>query len=100
METEEINKVIHMKALVLAAGQVSRLEELTKHKPKALLRIAGISLLGRVLHGLREVGVQDVWVVVGYKADVIRKEHARWCSCDRYEAEGYIQTKKETLGEG
>jgi len=35
MESEEFNKVIHMKALVLAAGQGSRLEELTKHKPKA-----------------------------------------------------------------
>jgi len=74
MESGEINEVIHMKALVLAAGQGSRLEELTKHKPKALLRIAGIPLLGRVLRGLREVGVQDVWVVIGYKADMIRKE--------------------------
>jgi len=74
MESEEINEVIHMKALVLAAGQGNRLEELTKQKPKALLRIAGIPLLGRVLHGMREVGVQQVSIIVGYKADVIRKE--------------------------
>lgn len=53
MESEQFNKVIHMKALALAVGQGSRPEELTKQKPKALLRIGGISLLGRVLHGLK-----------------------------------------------
>lgn len=62
-----------MKALILAAGEGNRLK-LTKQKPKALLRIAGISLLGRVLRGLKEVGVRDIWIVVGYKADIIQKE--------------------------
>jgi CDP-L-myo-inositol myo-inositolphosphotransferase len=61
-------------ALVLAAGQGNRFEELTRHKPKPLLRIAGLSLLERVLRNLKAVGIQDVWVVVGYKADLIRKE--------------------------
>ena len=63
-----------MEELVLAAGQGNRLGELTKQKPKPLLRIAGKPLLGRVLQGLKESGVQDVWVVVGYKADMVRKE--------------------------
>jgi len=64
----------HVKALVLAAGEGSRLGKLTKRKPKALLRVAGMPLLGRILHGLKEAGVQGVWIVVGYKADVIREE--------------------------
>jgi len=63
-----------VKALVLAAGEGSRLGRLTKRKPKALLRVAGMPLLGRILHGLKEAGVQDVWIVVGYKADAIRGE--------------------------
>jgi len=63
-----------LKALVLAAGEGSRLGKLTKRKPKALLRVAGMPLLGRILHGLKEAGVQDIWIVVGYKADMIRKE--------------------------
>lgn len=31
-------------------------------------------LLGRILRGLKEAGIQDVWIVVGYKADLLRKE--------------------------
>ncbi|MFQ6068708.1 MAG: NTP transferase domain-containing protein [Candidatus Bathyarchaeia archaeon] len=63
-----------MKALVLAAGKGNRLEGFTTQKPKGLLPVAGMPLLGRVLHNLKEAGVQDVWVVVGYKGDMIRKE--------------------------
>jgi len=60
--------------LVLAAGIGSRLEKLTKHKPKALLRAAGIPLLGRVLHNLKKSGIQEVWIATGYKAHLIREE--------------------------
>ncbi|MFB0514324.1 MAG: NTP transferase domain-containing protein [Candidatus Bathyarchaeia archaeon] len=63
-----------MKALVLAAGEGSRLGKLTRRKPKALLRVAGMPLLARVLQGLKEVGVEDVWIVVGCKADMIREK--------------------------
>jgi len=56
-------------AIVLAAGEGSRLGKLTKRKPKALLRVAGMPLLGRILHGLKEAGVQDVilYVVSAYE---------------------------------
>jgi len=64
----------HVEALVLAAGEGSRLGKLTKRTPKPLLRVAGMPLLGRILHGLKEAGVQNVWIVVGYKASVIREE--------------------------
>jgi CDP-L-myo-inositol myo-inositolphosphotransferase len=63
-----------MEALVLAAGEGSRLGKLTKGKPKALLRVAGMPLLGRILHGVKEAGVQNVCIVVGYKADMIREQ--------------------------
>jgi len=63
-----------MKTLILAAGEGNRFGELTKQKPKALLQIAGMPLLGRILRGIKEAGIQDVWIVVGYKADLIRKE--------------------------
>lgn len=63
-----------MEALVLAAGEGSRLGKLTKRKPKALLRVAGMPLLERILRSLKEAGVQNVWIVVGYKAGMIREE--------------------------
>ncbi|MFB0567147.1 MAG: NTP transferase domain-containing protein [Candidatus Bathyarchaeia archaeon] len=63
-----------MKALILAAGQGNRLGKLTKLKPKGLLRVAGAPLLGRILRGLKKAGVQEIWIVIGYKADMIRKQ--------------------------
>lgn len=63
-----------MRALVLAAGEGSRLGKLTKQKPKALVRVAGVPLLGRVLRGLKEAGIRDVWIVIGYMAATIRRE--------------------------
>lgn len=57
-------------ALVLAAGEGSRLRKYAKQKP--LLQVAGMPLVGRVLRGLKEAGVQNVWIAVGYKADMVR----------------------------
>ncbi|MDI6691259.1 MAG: NTP transferase domain-containing protein [Candidatus Bathyarchaeota archaeon] len=43
-------------ALLLAAGEGRRLKEYTKSKP--LIQIAGIPLIGRVLHGLKKAGIK------------------------------------------
>jgi choline kinase/phosphatidylglycerophosphate synthase len=63
-----------MEALVLAAGKGTRLARLTQQKPKALLPVAGVLILGRVLRSLREAGILEVWIVVGYGADKVQKE--------------------------
>lgn len=59
-------------ALVLAAGEGSRLRKHAEQKP--LLQVAGMPLIGRVLRGLKEAGVQNVWIAVGYKASMIRRQ--------------------------
>ena len=59
-------------ALVLAAGEGSRLR---KHaRQKVLQPIAKIPLLGRILRGLKEAGIRKVHIVVGYEGDNIREE--------------------------
>jgi len=59
-------------ALVLAAGKGSRLRKYAEQKP--LLQVAGMPLIGRVLRGLKEARVQNVWIAVGYNADVVRQQ--------------------------
>ncbi|MBZ9572104.1 NTP transferase domain-containing protein [Patescibacteria group bacterium] len=59
-------------ALVLAAGEGSRLRKYARSKP--LLQVAGMPLIGRVLHGLKEAGIKNVWIAVGYKADMVRQQ--------------------------
>ena len=62
----------HVSALVLAAGEGSRLKKHAWSKP--LIQIAGMPLIGRVLHRLKEAGVQSVWIAVGYAADIVRQQ--------------------------
>lgn len=60
------------KAVIVAAGLSSRLYPLTSELPKALLPIGSETLLGRSIRILRENGVRDIAVVVGFRADAIR----------------------------
>lgn len=60
-----------MKALILAAGQGVRLMPLTDDRPKCLVRLQERTLLERILETLAAVGISDVVVVTGYKAEKI-----------------------------
>jgi NDP-sugar pyrophosphorylase family protein len=60
-----------MKAMVLAAGLGTRLRPLTDHRPKALVEIAGRTLLEITLSRLRAFGVREVIVNVHHFADMV-----------------------------
>ena len=62
-----------MQAVILAAGEGSRLRPLTRSKPKAMLPVANRPIIDYVIEALLENGIRDIVVVVGYrKDDVIR----------------------------
>jgi NDP-sugar pyrophosphorylase family protein len=60
-----------MKAMVLAAGLGTRLRPLTDDRPKALVTVAGRTLLEITLSRLRFFGVSEVIVNVHHFADII-----------------------------
>jgi len=60
-----------MKAMVLAAGLGTRLQPLTAYRPKALVEVAGRSLLEITLARLRSFGIGEVIVNVHHFADMI-----------------------------
>jgi NDP-sugar pyrophosphorylase family protein len=60
-----------MKAMVLAAGLGTRLRPLTDKRPKALVEVAGRTLLDITLSRLRAQGVCDVIVNVHHFADMV-----------------------------
>jgi NDP-sugar pyrophosphorylase family protein len=60
-----------MKAMVLAAGLGTRLRPLTDDRPKALVTVAGRTLLEIALERLRGFGVRDVIVNVHHHAEMI-----------------------------
>ncbi len=58
-----------MKAMILAAGLGTRLRPLTDDRPKALVEVAGHTLLERTLQRLRSFGVREVIVNAHHFAD-------------------------------
>jgi len=60
-----------MKAMILAAGLGTRLRPLTDHRPKALVEVAGRTLLEIALFRLRTFGIIEVIVNAHHFADMI-----------------------------
>ncbi|HVS86691.1 MAG TPA: nucleotidyltransferase family protein [Candidatus Acidoferrum sp.] len=60
-----------MKAMILAAGLGTRLRPLTDNRPKALVEIAGRTLLDITLSRLRAFGISEVIINVHHFADMI-----------------------------
>lgn len=55
-----------MNAIILAAGKSNRFAPFTYEKPKGLFRVKGEILIERQIEQLREAGVEEIYVVVGY----------------------------------
>jgi len=60
-----------MKAVVLAAGEGTRLRPLTADKPKGMVEVAGKPILTHCFEQLIELGAEELLVVVGYKKQAI-----------------------------
>ncbi|HET9064016.1 MAG TPA: phosphocholine cytidylyltransferase family protein [Candidatus Binatia bacterium] len=60
-----------MKAIILSAGQGSRLLPLTADRPKCLLSLAGRPLIEWQVRHLAASGVREVVVVVGFRAEAV-----------------------------
>ena len=60
-----------MKAMILAAGLGTRLRPLTDDRPKALVEVAGRTLLEIAICRLRNVGVREVIVNTHHYADMV-----------------------------
>lgn len=61
----------NVKAVILSAGQGSRLLPLTKDKPKCLLEIGDQTMLGWQIEALRAAGVAEIAVVAGFRHDLV-----------------------------
>jgi dTDP-glucose pyrophosphorylase len=70
-----------MKAVILAAGKGTRMKELTNELPKPMLQVQGRPILEHIIAGIVGAGVREIFIVTGYRADVIEKhfgDGAQW----------------------
>ncbi len=61
-----------MKAMILAAGLGTRLRPLTNHRPKALVEVAGRTMLEMTIQRLRAFGVDEIIVNTHHFAPLVR----------------------------
>jgi UDP-N-acetylglucosamine diphosphorylase / glucose-1-phosphate thymidylyltransferase / UDP-N-acetylgalactosamine diphosphorylase / glucosamine-1-phosphate N-acetyltransferase / galactosamine-1-phosphate N-acetyltransferase len=59
------------KAVVLAAGQGTRMRELTRTIPKPMVEVCGKPVLTYILEGLRDAGVRQILIVIGFRKEVV-----------------------------
>lgn len=62
-----------MKLIILAAGGGTRLLKLTESIPKCLLPISNTNILGHQLANAIKVGIDEVVISVGYKANLVEE---------------------------
>jgi dTDP-glucose pyrophosphorylase len=61
------------KAVLLAAGRGTRMRELTKEVPKPMLHVRGKPILLHIVEGLRDAGLTDFLIIVGWHAEMVRE---------------------------
>jgi glucose-1-phosphate cytidylyltransferase len=57
---------------ILAGGLGTRISEETQDKPKPMVSINGIPILGHLIDSLRIKGAEHFYIAAGYKGDVIK----------------------------
>ena len=77
-----------MKAMIFAAGFGTRLRPLTDSMPKALVPVAGVPMLERVIMKLQAAGFSEF---------VVNAHHFSEQICDFVEAEMNIEYSENTL---
>lgn len=62
-----------MRAVILAAGKGTRMKEITKDIPKPMVPIKGKPMLDHIIGLVRDAGITEFGIVVGYKQSVVQE---------------------------
>lgn len=72
-----------MKAIILAAGQGTRLLPFTQAHPKCLVPVGGRAILDHQLDALAAAGIDDVLVIGGYRIDRLEQHLSQMAAARR-----------------
>ena len=79
-----------MKAIILTAGEGTRMRPLTTTRPKTMLITGGKPLIQYNIESLRDAGIKDITLVIGYKREVIEEYFGEGTAHAIGSAEKYI----------
>lgn len=66
------------RAIIMAAGVGKRMRPVTLDTPKPLVRVNGARLIDTVIAGLRQNGIGEIYVVVGYRKERFQGLERDW----------------------
>jgi choline kinase len=73
-----------MKAIILAAGQGTRLKKYTQNLPKGMLEFMGKTIIERQIELYRVCGIENISIVTGFAADKIAYAGVKYYHNGRY----------------
>ena len=92
-----------MKAIILAAGEGTRLRPLTNDKPKCMVKLFDKSILETQIDIFHKCGITDISVVTGYKNKLINFPNITYFKNKNYSSTNMVETlfcAKEKLNQG
>lgn len=61
------------RAIIIAAGEGKRLRPVTETTPKPLIKVNGVRIIDTIIKALKENGIHEIYIVVGYKKEQFYK---------------------------
>ena len=80
------------KVILLVAGEGKRLRPYTLDRPKCMVEINNVSLIDRQLKILKAEGLNDILMIGGYKADMLKTKDAKLKINPRYHETNMVWT--------
>ncbi len=81
-----------MKAIILAAGRGSRIPQITKNKPKCLIKINKETILERQISFLHQLKIKDIIIIKGFKKDKILIKKIKYIENKNYKKNEQLES--------
>lgn len=81
-----------MRAIILAAGEGSRLRPLTNDRPKCMVEYNGRPILDYQLDAMRQLGIKKITIIKGYKEDRVKYPGVDYVVNSRYAETNMVYT--------
>ena len=91
-----------MKAIILAAGQGTRLKKYTKDLPKGMLKFMGRTIIERQMRIFKECGIEKIIIIKGFAGDKIKYKNVKYYTNHEYDSTNMVAsllTAKEEFNE-
>lgn len=84
--------MILVKAIILAAGQGTRLKKYTQELPKGMLNFMGKTIIERQIELFRKAGILDIIIVKGFASDKINYKDVKYYVNHDYENTNMVES--------